>query len=70
MVMAVSDNSATNVLIERVGMEKVNKLMDRLGLKQTRLRRKMMDLKAAREGRENVSTPREMMPTWSTKKLR
>src|SRR5262249_26593881 len=61
MVMAVSDNSATNVLIDRVGMDNVNKLMDRLGLKQTRLRRKMMELKAAQEGRENVSTPREMM---------
>jgi beta-lactamase class A len=35
--------------------------MDRLSLKQTRLKRKMMDLKAAQEGRENVSTPREMM---------
>jgi beta-lactamase class A len=61
MMVAVSDNSATNVLIDRVGMDNVNKLLDRLGLKQTRLRRKMMDLKAAREGRENVSTPREMM---------
>src|SRR5207237_7099535 len=28
---------------------------------RTRLRRKMMDLKAASEGRENVATPREMM---------
>jgi beta-lactamase class A len=35
--------------------------MDSLGLKQTRLRRKMMDVKAASEGRENTSTPREMM---------
>jgi beta-lactamase class A len=61
IVMAVSDNSATNILIDRVGMEKVNQLMDRLDLKKTRLRRKMMDLKAAKEGRENVSTPREMM---------
>jgi beta-lactamase class A len=61
MVMAVSDNSATNILIDRVGMDKVNHLMDRLELKRTRLRRKMMDLKAAKEGRENVSTPREMM---------
>jgi beta-lactamase class A len=61
MMVAVSDNSATNVLIDRVGMDSVNKLLDGLGLKQTRLRRKMMDLKAAREGRENVSTPREMM---------
>jgi beta-lactamase class A len=61
MVVAVSDNSAANVLIDRVGMENVNALLDSLGLKQTRLRRKMMDLKAAQEGRENVSTPREMM---------
>jgi beta-lactamase class A len=61
MMVAVSDNSATNVLIERVGMDNVNAMLERLGLHGTRLRRKMMDLKAAGEGRENVSTPREMM---------
>jgi beta-lactamase class A len=60
MVVAVSDNSATNVLIDRVGMNNVNALMDSFGLKHTRLQRKMMDLKAATEGRENLSTPREM----------
>jgi beta-lactamase class A len=61
MMVAVSDNSATNVLIDRVGMDAVNAEMDTLGLPHTRLRRKMMDLKAASEGRENVSTPQEMM---------
>lgn len=61
MVAAVSDNSASNVLIDRVGMENVNALLDSLGLTHTRLRRKMMDLKAAAEGRENISTPLEMM---------
>ena len=61
MVVAVSDNSATNILIDRVGMENVNSLLDSLGLTHTRLRRKMMDLKAASEGRENISTPGEMM---------
>jgi beta-lactamase class A len=61
MMVAVSDNSATNVLIDRVGMDAVNAEMDKLGLPHTRLRRKMMDLKAATEGRENVSTPEEMM---------
>lgn len=60
IMVAVSDNSATNVLIDRVGMDNVNALMTSLGLPHTRLRRKMMDLKAAGEGRENVSTPREM----------
>ena len=61
IMVAVSDNSATNVLIDRLGMENVNSLLDSLGLKHTRLRRKMMDLAAAKEGRENVATPREMM---------
>jgi beta-lactamase class A len=61
LMVAVSDNSATNVLIDRVGMDNVNALMDGLGLSHTRLRRKMMDIKAAAEGRENISTPREMM---------
>jgi beta-lactamase class A len=60
-MVAVSDNSATNVLIDRVGMGNVNLLLDGLGLPKTRLRRKMMDLEAARAGRENISTPREMM---------
>ena len=61
MMIAVSDNSATNVLIERVGFDNVNAMLGNMGLHTTRLRRKMMDLKAASEGRENISTPREMM---------
>jgi beta-lactamase class A len=61
IMVAVSDNSATNVLIDRVGMNNIDRLMQHLGLAHTQLRRKMMDLKAAAEGRENVSTPREMM---------
>jgi len=59
-VVAVSDNAATNVLIDRVGMENVNRMLDSLGLHSTRLQRKMMDLKAAQEGRENISSPRDM----------
>ena len=61
MMVAVSDNSATNVLIDRVGMDNVNAFLKAQGLRDTRLRRKMMDLKAAAEGRENVSTPNEML---------
>jgi beta-lactamase class A len=66
MMVSVSDNSATNVLIGRVGMENVNAMLDSLGLHATRLRRQMMDLKAAGGGRENVSTPREMMTLLET----
>jgi beta-lactamase class A len=61
MMIAVSDNSATNVLIGRLGMDNVNVLLDSLGLHHTRLGRKMMDIKAAAEGRENISTPEEML---------
>ena len=60
MMIAVSDNAATNVLIDRVGMENVNATLRALGLTQTRLRRKMMDLNAAQQGNENVATAREM----------
>src|SRR5690349_6237452 len=60
LMISVSDNSATNVIIDRIGMENVNALLDSLGLSHTRLRRKMMDVKAAAEGRENTSTPHEM----------
>jgi beta-lactamase class A len=66
MMVAVSDNSATNVLIDRVGMQNVNAMLDSLGLTHTRLRRKMMDIEAAKQGRENISTPREMMTLLET----
>jgi beta-lactamase class A len=60
LMISVSDNSMTNVLIDRIGMDNVNALLDSLALSHTRLRRKMMDIHAAGEGRENVATPREM----------
>ena len=66
MMVAVSDNAATNVLIDRVGMQNVNAMLESLGLTHTRLRRKMMDLEAAKQGRENISTPREMMTLLGT----
>lgn len=61
IMVAVSDNSATNVLIGRLGMEEISNMLRDMGLKSTHLRRKMMDLNAATEGRENVSTAHEMM---------
>jgi beta-lactamase class A len=60
-VVAVSDNAAANVLIDRVGMQNVDATLRSLGLTKTMLRRKMMDIAAARRGDENVSTPQEMV---------
>jgi beta-lactamase class A len=61
MMVAVSDNAATNVLIDHVGMANIEHMLASLGLRNTHLQRKMMDIEAARQGRENISTPREMM---------
>ena len=58
--VAVSDNAATNILIDRVGMQNVNATLRSLGLTKTMLRRKMIDIAAARRGDENVATPQEM----------
>lgn len=63
-MVVVSDNAATNVLIERVGMGSVNALLQRLGLAHTRLRRKMLDAEAVRRGLENTSTPAELAKLW------
>ena len=60
-MVVLSDNTATNILIDRVGMDNINAGVIRLGLKETKLRRHMIDLDAAKKGNENVSTPREML---------
>jgi len=60
-MVVLSDNTATNILIDRLGMDNINEGIIRLGLKETKLRRRMIDLEAAKKGNENVSTPREML---------
>ena len=60
LMIVLSDNTATNLLIDVVGMEKVAARMRALNLPETRLRRRMMDPEAARRGEENVSTPGEL----------
>jgi beta-lactamase class A len=58
LMIALSDNTASNILIEKTTMRKVNARMQSLGLGAIRLRRKMMDAAAAARGEENVATPR------------
>jgi beta-lactamase class A len=60
-MVVLSDNTATNILIDRLGMDNINAEVIRLGLKETKLRRHMIDLEAAKKGNENVSTPHEML---------
>jgi beta-lactamase class A len=60
LMIVLSDNTATNLLIDRVGMDNVNALLRAHGLAQIRLQRRMIDLEAGRASRENLATPREM----------
>lgn len=57
LMVVLSDNTATNLLIEAVGMQRVNQRMAALGLKSLQLRRRMIDIDAARRGDENVGSP-------------
>jgi beta-lactamase class A len=61
LMIVLSDNTATNLIIETVGMENVNGFLFSHGVQQTKLQRIMMDMEAARLGRENIGTPREVM---------
>ncbi len=56
LMIIVSDNMATNILINLLGMDNINEAIVSLGLSNTKLQRKMMDSQAAREGRENLIT--------------
>lgn len=65
-MITTSDNTATNALIDRLGMPAVNALCSRLGLAQTRLRRRMLDGSAVRAGNENTSTTHELATLLAT----
>jgi beta-lactamase class A len=55
-----SDNTATNVLITRLGMDAINTRMAALGLDSIKLRRYMIDIDAAKKGLENVASPADL----------
>lgn len=54
-----SDNTSTNILIDRLGMEAINRLSASLEAPGTRIQRKMIQPEASARGQENISTPRE-----------
>jgi beta-lactamase class A len=59
LAIIVSDNTATNRLIERIGVQRVGERLHEWGCSKTRLSRKMYDFEAAKRGHENVMTARE-----------
>ena len=60
LMIILSDNTATNMLINLVGINSINKTMTDLGLKATVLRRYMMDFDAALAGNENDTSAADL----------
>lgn len=55
-MIADSDNTATNVIVDLIGMDAVNEEASKLGLTGTVMARKMMDVVAADQGMRNRMT--------------
>lgn len=60
LMITHSDNTATNIVIDRVGMNAINNYIQQQGYSDTVLRRKMMDYDAIAAGRENFSSVRDL----------
>ena len=60
LMIILSDNTATNLLIDRLGMGAINQSVDNLGLTGTRLNRKLFQAELSRQGIENYVTARDM----------
>ena len=56
-----SDNTATDLLIDILGLEKINDRVNKLNRKNTLLERKMMDFKAIEYGRNNYTSLNDML---------
>ena len=61
LMIIVSDNTATNILIDLLGREEINKIGHDLGLEKTILQRKMMDSLAKEKGLDNFTSSNEIL---------
>ncbi|MCC5938307.1 MAG: serine hydrolase [Lunatimonas sp.] len=60
-MIRISDNTATNLLIQTVGMERIRDWLRQHGFRHTQLNRLMMDFGAIAEGRQNYTSAEEMV---------
>ena len=60
LMIAESDNTATNILIEQLTPDYLNSFFKNQGLKSTCLRRKMMDFSRRRQGVENYTSAQDI----------
>jgi beta-lactamase class A len=60
LMIILSDNTATNMLINLLGMDNINSLMSELGLRSTRVNRLLFDIEGRKLGKENYYAPAEI----------
>lgn len=60
LTIALSDNTATNRLIDRIGVARVEERLAEWGCTRTKLARGMFDWDAQKRGLENVASPSEI----------
>jgi len=60
LAITVSDNTASNMLIDLLSPERVNARLASLGMETTRLERKFYDFEAREKGRDNWASAREL----------
>lgn len=60
LMITESDNTATNILIDKLGMENINSYIVTQGYKDTQLNRKMMDVNAIDKGIENYTSAQDL----------
>lgn len=61
MMITQSDNTATNILIDTLGFDSINKTIRNLGFSDTLLQRKMMDAKAISQGKDNYTSVTDLL---------
>jgi beta-lactamase class A len=61
LMIGLSDNTATNRIIERFGLERVRDRLQEWGITRTAFRRAMYDFDSAKRGLENVATARDLV---------
>lgn len=60
LMITESDNTATNILIDKLGLENINSYIVTQGYKDTQLNRKMMDVNAIDKGIENYTSAQDL----------
>ena len=73
LMIILSDNTATNMVIDLLGMPPVNATIEMLDLPETRLRRKMYDWEAQDRGLENTTSAQDtadlLLAMWQGEQL-